>query len=58
MEEAASVRPPTRAERSGYTCRADTVAAIRFCLDKGDGLPGWRRKQKFMLGHSSTIPCS
>jgi len=50
MEEAASVRPPTRAERSGYTCRADTVAAIRFCLDKGDGLPGWRRKQKFMLG--------
>ena len=50
MEEAAGVRPPTRAERSGYSCRADTVAAIRFCLDMGDGLPGWRRKQKFLLG--------
>lgn len=50
MEEAAGVRPPTRAERSGYACRADTIAAIRFCLNKGDGLPGWRRKQKFLLG--------
>ena len=50
MEEAANVRPPTRAERSGYACRADTVAAIRFCLNMGDGLPGWRRKQKFLLG--------
>ena len=50
MEEAASVRPPTRAERSGYSCRADTVAAIKFCLNMGDGLPGWRRKQRFLLG--------
>ena len=50
MEEAAGVRPPTRAERSGYACRADTVAAIRFCLNMGDGLPGWRRKQQFLLG--------
>ena len=50
MEEASNVKLPTRAERSGYACRADTIAAIRFCLHKGEGLPGWRRKQKFLLG--------
>ena len=49
MKEAAGVRLPSRAERSGYVCRADTVAAIRCCLLQGDGLPGWRRKQRFLL---------
>ena len=48
-EEAAGVKLPTRAERSGYRCRADTIAAINFCLGKGKDLPGWRRKQRCEL---------
>lgn len=50
-EEAARVKLPTRAERSGYRCRADTIAAINFCLGKGEDLPGWRRKQRWELSN-------
>ena len=45
MREASVVRPPTRAERSGYKCRADTVAALRHCVDLGSKLRGWRTNQ-------------
>jgi len=49
MLQATAVRPPTRTERSGYSCRADTIAAIRHCLTTGEDLPGWRNKQGMVL---------
>ena len=49
MREAADARFPTRAERSSYKCRADTVAAIRHCVELGCKLQGWRRSQKLVL---------
>ena len=49
MREAAGARLPTRAERSGYTCRVDTKAALRQCLNLGSKLPGWRRSQQIVL---------
>jgi len=49
MREAADARPPTRAERSGYKCRADTVSALRHCVGLGDKLPGWRIAQTAVL---------
>ena len=50
VEEAADVKLPTRTERSGYQCRPDTIAAINFCLGKGEGLSSWRRAQRMELG--------
>ena len=55
MKEAASAMPPTRAERSGYSCRADTVAAIRHCLISGDKLPAWRKGQAVILGRARKL---
>lgn len=49
MHEAAAARPPTRAERSGYKCRADTVAALRHCVGLGPRLQGWRSAQRNVL---------
>ena len=55
MREATTARPPTRAERSGYSCRVDTVAAIRHCLVTGDKLPQWRKGQARTLGRARKL---
>ena len=50
IEQACSAQPPSRAERSGYSCRPDTCAAVRHCVAKGNSLRKWRRGQRFLLG--------
>ena len=49
MAEAANCRPPSRVERAGYTCRPDTVAAVRHCVKTGEKLPVWRMSQARVL---------
>ena len=49
MAEAANCRPPSRVERAGYTCRPDTVAAVRHCVKTGEKLPAWRMGQARVL---------
>lgn len=49
MAQSRVARPPSRAERSGYSCRPDTKAAIRECLRLGGKLPQWRHGQRRLL---------
>ena len=49
VKEACSAEPPSRAERSGYSCRADTRAAVRHCVARGGSLRAWRRGQRQLL---------
>ena len=49
MRQAAAARPPSRADRSAYSLRADTKAALRECLRLGGRLPAWRKGQRRVL---------
>jgi hypothetical protein len=49
MRQAQQKGPPSKKERSGYTLRADTKAAIRQCAHLGAKLPAWRKGQRRVL---------
>ena len=49
MRQAAEAQLPSRADRSAYSLRADTKAAVRECLQLGGKLPAWRKGQRRVL---------